>query len=350
MHRLVFPFAELSERGPGFDRQLLANERLQEMDAKPALLRKRFPEVLEDRCRLSEPAGIDARSREVVLQLAGGLGNRFGHVLARLVDVAEIDQLADRLLGIDRIDLRVGGMPAVFAADCIPRVDIFDRLRRLENRLEGPAVHVAADGQAEEGEHGGSDVEKRGTKHEIVFFDPRAAGDEDAEIAVLGRRAGRLVGHALGSQMIGMKAVVADQEHGRLGPGQLQEPAEHQVVVAVGSLDHVLVKFEVVLLHPVEPRRVILHEGVAEVVDGVVVDSRKIPVGHFLKEVHRRPVDAGAFGDGLGERAEPFVFFLVDLRGPGHKHLQEIAVEFVRMKPLVRERLGKLRRMDSARP
>ena len=150
--------------------------------------------------------------------------------------------------------------------------------------------------------------------------------------------------------MIGMEAVVADQEHGRLGPGQLQEPAEHQVVVAVGPLDHVLVKIEVVFLHPVEPRRVILHEGVAEVVDGVVVDRRKIPVGHFFEEVHRRPVDAGAFGDGLGERAEPFVFFLVDLRGPGHKHLQEIAVEFVRMKPLVRERLGKLRRMDSARP
>jgi len=94
---------------------------------------------------------------------------------------------------------------------------------------------------------------------------------------------------------------------------------------------------------------VILHEGVAEVVDGVVVDSRKIPVGHFLEEVHRRPVDAGAFGDGLGERAEPFVFFLVDLRGPGHEHLQEIAIEFVRMEPLVGERLGELRRMDGAR-
>ena len=320
------------------------------MDAKPALLRKRFPEVLEDRCRLREPAGIDARSREVVLQLAGGLGNRLGHVLTRLVDVAEIDQLADRLLGIDGIDLRVGGMAAVFAGDFIPRVDIFHRLRRLENRLEGPAVHVAAHGQAEQGEHGGSDVEKRRTKHEIVFFDPRPARNEDPEIAVLGRRAGRLVGHALGSQMIGMEAVVADQDHGRLGPGQLQESAEHQIVVAVSPLDHVLVEFEVVFLHPVEPRRVILHEGVAEVVDGVVVDRRKIPVGHFFEEVHRRPMDAGAFGDGLGERAEPFVFLLIDLRGPGHEHLQEIAVEFVRMKTLVRQRLGKLRRIDSARP
>ena len=94
------------------------------------------------------------------MQLAGGLGDRLGHVFARLVDVAEIDQLADRLLGIDGVDLRVGGMPAVFAADFIPRVDIFHRLRRLENRLEGPAVHVAAHGQAEQGEHGGGDVEK----------------------------------------------------------------------------------------------------------------------------------------------------------------------------------------------
>ena len=119
MHRLVFPFAELRERGPGLDGQLLADERLQEMDAKPALLRDLFPEVLEDCCRLREPAGIDARSREVVLQLAGGLGNRFGHVLARLVDVAEIDQLADRRMGIDGIDLRVWGMAAVFAGHCL---------------------------------------------------------------------------------------------------------------------------------------------------------------------------------------------------------------------------------------
>ena len=85
------------------------------MDAKPALLRKLLPEIMKERRRLLDLPAVDARSGEVVLQLAGRLGDRLGRILARLVDVAEIDQLPDRFLGIDRIDLRVRGVAAVFA-------------------------------------------------------------------------------------------------------------------------------------------------------------------------------------------------------------------------------------------
>lgn len=109
LHRLVFPRAELRERGPGLDRPLLADLRREEMDAKPALLRKLLPEIMKERRRLLDLPAVDARSGEVVLQLAGRLGDRLGRILARLVDVAEIDQLPDRFLGVDRVDLRVGG-------------------------------------------------------------------------------------------------------------------------------------------------------------------------------------------------------------------------------------------------
>ena len=148
--------------------------------------------------------------------------------------------------------------------------------------------------------------------------------------------------------MIGMEAVVTDEDHGRLGTGKLKEPAEHEIVIAVGRVDDVFVKLEVALAHPLESRWVILHEAMAEVVDGVEVDRRKIPVRDFLKEVHRPPVDAGAFGDQLGERAEPLVFLLIDLRGLGDEVPEEIAVELVGMEALVGEIDGKLRWVDGA--
>ena len=148
--------------------------------------------------------------------------------------------------------------------------------------------------------------------------------------------------------MIGMEAVVADEDHGRLGAGKLQKPAKHEIVIAVRRVDDLFVKLEVAFAHPLESRWVILHEAMAEVVDGVEVDRRKIPVGDFLKQVHRPPVDPGAFGDQLGERAEPLVFFLIDLRGLGNEVPQQIAVELMGMEALVGEIGGKLRWVDGA--
>jgi hypothetical protein len=291
---------------------------------------------------------IDAGAGEVVLQFAGRLGDRLGRILARLVDVAEIDELPDRLLGVDGIDLRVWRVAAVFAGDGIPGVEVFDLGRGLVDRQQRPAIHVAPHREPEEGEKGGGDVEEGGAEDELVFFDPRPTGDEDPVIAVLGRRACRLVRHALRAKMVGVKAVVADEDHGRLGAGELQKSAKHEIVIAVRRVDDVFVKLEVALAHPLESRWVILHEAMAEVVDGVEVDGRKIPVGDFLKQMHRPPVDPGAFGDQLGERAEPLVFLLIDLRGLGDEVPEEIAIELMGMEALVGEIGGELRRVDGA--
>ena len=145
-----------------------------------------------------------------------------------------------------------------------------------------------------------------------------------------------------------MEAVITDEDHGRLGAGKLQKSAEHEIVIAIGRVNDLFVKLEVALAHPLEPRRVILHEAMAEVVDGVEVDRRKIPVGHLLKQVHRPPMDPGAFGDQLGERAEPLVFLLIDFRGLGDEVPQQIAVELMGMEALVGEIGGKLRWVDGA--
>ena len=74
-----------------------------------------------------------------------------------------------------------------------------------------------------------------------------------------------------------MEAVIAQNDDRGIVARELQQAAEHHVVKAVAPGHHVLVQVKVRLAHVVHSRRVILHEGVGEAIDGVIVHGHEVP-------------------------------------------------------------------------
>ena len=97
-----------------------------------------------------------------------------------------------------------------------------------------------------------------------------------------------------------MEAMIGQENHRGFRAGQVQEHAEHHVMVAVAALDHALVNLEVFFRHLLAPRRIIVHEGVREVIDRVEVHRHEIPRLH-LHQGRGRRLDRGAFREDLGQ-------------------------------------------------
>ena len=97
----------------------------------------------------------------------------------------------------------------------------------------------------------GANVQNAGAKHELVFSNARPHGSENAKRPVLGRGSGRFVRNGLRPQVIRMKAVVRDQHNGGVFPSQLEQSAEHHVMVAIAAFHNILVELEVLLRNPI---------------------------------------------------------------------------------------------------
>ena len=152
-------------------------------------------------------------------------------------------------------------------------------------------------------EQGGADVDEAGAEDALVLADAGAHGGEDAELAVLGGRAGGLARDVAQAQVIRVEAVVGHQDDGGILTGQIEQGAEHGVVIEVAHFHAVVEDLEIPVANLRPLRRVVFHEGVAEVVDGVVVNAHQVP-GLVLDQRGGGGVDAGAVRDDFGERLD----------------------------------------------
>ncbi len=98
-------------------------------------------------------------------------------------------------------------------------------------------------------------------------------------------------------------------------------------MIAVGVGDDVPIEFETFLGDPRQPRRMKLHEPVAEVVDGVVIHGREIPSG-VLQDFRGRGMHAHRLGNNLAQRVQPFVLVLIDAEVVGDEGLDDLAGQF----------------------
>ena len=191
----------------------------------------------------------------------------------------------------------------------------------------------------------GSDIEQPTAEDEVVGLDAGPAGHEHPLWPVPDGDPGRHAGRKRWPQMIAVKAVVGDEDHGRVGPGQLHQPLEKHVVQPVDAGHHVAIQFEIGLRDPLHPRRVVGHEEVADLVHGPVIDRREVPVGIGLHEVRRRGMGRKGLRKFLGQHPEPLVFLLVDRVRLGHEqpdHL--VGIEVVRAHAKIVHRLREFRR------
>ena len=121
--------------------------------------------------------------------------------------------------------------------------------------------------------------------------------------------AGGLARDVAQAQVVRVETVVGHQDHGGVLAGQIEQAAEHGVVKNIAHFHAVVEDPEIPVAHLRPLRRVVLHEGVAEVVDGIVVNAHQVP-RLVLDQRGGGGVDAGAVRDDLHQRLDA----RVDLR------------------------------------
>jgi len=310
-----------------------------ELEAEAVLHRPGLVEALEKGDGLGVVAAVDPGLGEVVVELADGLLDGLGLIRIRLLDVAEGDELLERGLGIGGGNLLVRRVHAVVAGHRVPAGDALDGGGRIFiNVQQHLAVHVLADRQAEEVEQGRADIDQAGAVDPLVLADAGALGGEDAELAVLGGRTGGLARDVAQAQVVRVEAMVGHQDDGGVVAGQVQQGAEHRIMIEVAHFHAVVEDAEVPVIHLRPLRRVVFHERVAEVVDGVVIDAHQVP-RLVLDQRGGGGVDAGAIGDDLGERLDARVLLrLVEVLAAHAIEAGQEGAEIV---------LGQLRRVEA---
>ena len=303
-----------SRRGTGQPIQILYGAMTaDQVDPETVLAREFTPDSLEKRNRLVEDTGIHVGLCKVVLEFSNRLPNRHVDVLVRLLDVAELDELPHGFRTLDGIDVGIGIVHAALTLDVIPgfdRLHLDTVLECIDQRL---AVHVPSDRQAEESQDGRTEIHDARTVDPMVLLDARTLHQEDSVIPVLDRRPRRLHRNVLGTKMIGVEAMVAEQDHRRVLTSELQGCTQHHVMEPVAAFDDTLVVLEVLLGDPLLTRRVESHEPMREVVDAVEVDAHQVPVLE-LDQGSGCTMDRDGVGEGLRESDQPLVLLLVDLR------------------------------------
>ena len=310
-----------------------------ELEAEAVLHGPGLVEALEEGHGLGVVAAVDPGLGEVVVEFADGLRDGFGLIRIRLLDVAEGDELLERGLGIRGGNLLVRRVHPVVAGHRVPAGDALDGGGRVFINIEEHlAVHVLTHRQAEEVEQGGTDVDEAGAVNALVLAEAGAHGGEDAELAVLGGGAGWFSRDIAQAQVVRVEAVVRHEDDGGVLPGQVQQGAEHGVVVKVAHFHAVVEDAVIPVIHLRPLRRVVSHEGVPEVVDGIVVNAHQVP-RLVLDQGGGGGVNAGAVRDDLHERLDARVFFrLVEVLAAQAIEAGEEGAQVV---------LGELRRVEA---
>ena len=115
------------------------------------------------------------------------------------------------------------------------------------------------------------------------------------------------------SKMIVIKTVIRQKNDSGVGSNQVEESTEQHIVEAIHAGDDVPEKGSILRTHVRHRRRVVFHEAVAGVINGVVVNREKIPI-FFRGKVCRRILRGGALSKNTRQHSDPWIGFIGRLR------------------------------------
>ena len=119
-------------------------------------------------------------------------------------------------------------------------------------------------------------------------------------------------------------------------------------MIAIGVGNNILVDRKILLAHPGQPRRVVAHEGVLEMVDSAVINRGEIP-GLRRQQLRRRRVDRHRLRNDFAQGVKALVRDLVHFLVLGHEQPDEFAAQLHGIHPQFRQRCGEGRRMNHPR-
>ena len=126
-----------------------------------------------------------------------------------------------------------------------------------------------------------------------------------------------------------MEAVVRDEDDGGVRSCEVEQALEHHVVRSVGALDHVLVDLKVFIGDAVHLWWMVVHEMVADLINGAVVDGHEVPVWICLHEVGGGGVHGVCLTEVLAEVVDAVISGLVNLMSCGEEGLDDVAIDLV---------------------
>ena len=287
---------------------------------------------LEQRQRLFVASAVHQGASQLPVVLALGLHRGGAGIVGHGVDVTEGDEVLEHGLAFAVVELERNGFRRC-RAGLLVRGDIGRKILGGQGVAEDAAFHVISAGQAEPREDGRGDIGQARTED----FSPARAeawsrSGDDALGAVPDNDAGGDARGEAGTEVVAVEAVVGDDHDPGVGSGQIDEAHEHEVVQAVGAVDHVVVVREIFFRRTFHARGMEGHEEVADFVDGAEIDHGEIPLAVF-----HQPSGGGLHAEGLGQlfgqHDQAAVFLLVDFVRIGDEHAQHVAAEFVRADP-----------------
>ena len=218
-----------------------------------------------------------------------GLSFPPGHIVFRLRifgqrgHVSQVHQLLEGVARLKRILLQIGWVQAGFTLRQVPAEQRFDLCGSIERLGERAATHVGADRKSQQHQRCGSDIQQVGAVNPFAFLDSRPGHRQYAQRPMPSgfQRCPLIGGHLQSvdrrSMPIMIKAVIGNKDHRGLRPGHLQQRPQHQVVKLVHAGHDVAVQVEVSLRDVRHPGWVVLHEVMADGVDGFVENHRAVP-------------------------------------------------------------------------
>src|ERR1700691_1971145 len=114
--------------------------------------------------------------------------------------------------------------------------------------------------------------------------------------------------------MIGMKAMIRDQQHRSIWSSQIQKCLQHHVVKTIGSIYDIFVDFELIFRNSFHARWMEIHESVTEVVDAVVIDRQEVP-RFVLQDPGGSVMDGAILRQYLRKGMQSLVFLLIHFSG-----------------------------------
>ena len=291
----------------GHARRMLARHEfaLRQHRAVTNVVRQLLGERAQQRHGLLRARGGHARNGQVEVALAAHQFEQPLLVRAGVRHVAKIDELPQRIGRLERVLAHLGRMQACIAGLGVPAGHRLHGQRHRERLADDAAVHVLAHRKPQRGKRGGRDVEQGGRADPFAGAETRPGEHGHAELTVppaLERRA-LLLGDVQDHRPIGagVEAVVGDQHHRDSVTAHGEQLAKQAVMRPVHAVHHVAVDAQVRRLHVRHARRAVLHEVVADGVDGVVEHHGAIP-RVAAQRLERGAVKRSHPGEFLGER------------------------------------------------
>ena len=195
-------------------------------------------------------------------------------------------------------------VPAIVSLHFFPGWNAFHLGRILPNFSQDTTVHVLTNRQAEQGKKSRGDIKKIGTKDRGVLLETGTFRYKNPQVTVLNCGTVRLVRNFPGPKMIRVESVIRHHDDRRVIARKLEGDSQHDVVESINPLNDVFVELEVLFPNMVPPWRVILHEAMAKMIYGIIINAHEIPF-FILHHGGGAGMNTRAFGQKLGSFPTP---------------------------------------------